>query len=92
MNLTSLIRKFCNNHHNMFTNGLLMANILASAPTTIRIRIEEGDRPTSIAVENINRAIKADASRCNEMTFPLKFMKIHYFSQIEVDYSLKVSI
>ena len=26
------------------------------------------------------------------MTFLLKFMKIHYFSQIEVDYSLKVSI
>ena len=61
MNLTLLIRKFYNNHHNMFTNGLLMANILASAPTTIRIRIEEGDRPASIAVENINRAIKADA-------------------------------
>ena len=37
-----------------------MANVLASAPTTIRIRIEEGDRPASIAVENINRAIKAD--------------------------------
>ena len=31
-------------------------------------------------------------TRCNEMTFPLKFMKIHYFSQIEVDYSLRVSI
>ena len=26
------------------------------------------------------------------MTFPLKFIKIPYFSQIEVDYSLKVSI
>ena len=51
MYLTSLIRKFYNNHHNMFTNGLLMVNILASAPTTIRIRIEEGDRPASISVK-----------------------------------------
>ena len=31
-------------------------------------------------------------ARCNEMTFPWKFMKIHYFSQIAVDHILKVSI
>ena len=43
-----------------------MANVLASAPTTIRIRIEEGDRPASIAVGNINRAIKADTLEIKE--------------------------
>ena len=31
-------------------------------------------------------------TRCNEMTFPWKFMKIHHFSQIVVDHSPKVSI
>ena len=44
----------------MFTNGLLMGKILASAPATLPIRTAE-DQPTCTVVENINKAIKATA-------------------------------
>ena len=49
-----------NNLLKMFTNGLLMGKVLASAPAPLPIRTAE-DQPTYTVVENINKAIKATA-------------------------------
>ena len=45
----------------MFANGLLMGKILASAPATIPIRIEDGDKPSCAAVKTINKSINSAA-------------------------------